>query len=69
MLWSTGRIGGLGVCMDDWQKKDWLERQADYRSKFSGWDDAKITLGFIVLPLVIVAGLVMLVGGLFGWFS
>lgn len=35
------------------QPKDWLQKGAEYDSEFSWWDDVKMVLGFIGLPLLI----------------
>lgn len=38
----------------DGQEKTWLERQEEYRAKFSALDDAKYTAGFLGLPVLVV---------------
>jgi hypothetical protein len=41
-------------------KKSWLERQDEYRLKFSAWDDLKFTagpLGLAVLAVLSLAGI------------
>jgi hypothetical protein len=57
-----------GWVMDE---KGWLDRKLDeqdaYRAKFSAWEDAKMSLGFLGLPLLILAGVALILFALFSF--
>lgn len=35
--------------------RDWLERGGDYEARFSWWDDIKMVVTFVGLPLLLLA--------------
>lgn len=42
---------------------EWWKEQQEYRAKFSAADDFKFTLGFVALPIFVLAAVVALVWG------